>query len=194
MQTPRLTAHAKQLLTNDPAQFRNDYGDYYIAGLQLGADAGCSLSVEASSEGRTGTTKLSVTVHAVFWDATTETVDTQSSQTSAFALNFMAYSTLDHSFVEQHYAQGAQLASIKELAKRHMQAVLRLQADVDQELMLWRVWPTAELSIGQCQALCGTGVVSYLVLEPYSHLLEVRKIQAKGSMRKEALNLFASGL
>ncbi|ETI27793.1 hypothetical protein G647_00242 [Cladophialophora carrionii CBS 160.54] len=192
--TPRLTDQARCLLEKDPGRFRDEYGDYYIAGLQLGADAGCSLSVAASSESRTETTKLSVTVHVLFWDATAETEDTQSSQTSAFALNFMAYDTLTHSFVEQHCAEGAQTGSIKELAKRYMQAVLHLQASVDRKLVEWRVSPSAQLSIGQCQALCGTGVVSHLVLEPYSHLLEVRRLQATVHNWKNTRNSMLSEL
>lgn len=44
-----MTEKAKNLLCNDPAAFKRDYGDYYVTGYEMGA----SLSIELRSKSLT---------------------------------------------------------------------------------------------------------------------------------------------
>ena len=171
--TPSLEVEARELLQSNPAQFQDRFGDYFVTGLQVGASAGCCLTASQTTESKESTTKISVTVHAFLWDATTESSETHQSSSSTYNLDFSGYNTLLEHFGSKQCSSGSPPGPVLNLASAYMTQVTDLQHAFAHEMKAHELVTGARVSRSSCSAACKAGLVSHLILRPYRQLPEV---------------------
>ena len=185
-QTPELTAAAREALMVNPAGFRDTYGDYFVAGLQVGANAGLCFTVHEDSHVHDTKVKLSLTVHALFCEATTEKSEEHHSMYSNLDVSFCGYNTLLEKFDQKHSSKGDSTSDLLRLVGLYASQVERLRPAVRELLAEYNLDAASPISWDQVNAICMSGLVSYVVLRPYSQLPEVARIKPRFQITEKA--------
>ena len=162
-------------MNNGTALFRKAYGDYYVCGYELGADAGATLSATTESMASQETLTLTLTVKALFWEKTTPPVtETWKKASASSTLEFCGYSTLGP-MSEQVAVKGTSAEEQKQLqqrAKDYLELIPCLRKDVDSKLAELSLEDGQKLPLAACSRICRSGLVVQLLLAPYARLNE----------------------
>ena len=156
----------------DRSRFLALYGDYYVAGLELGGDVGVCFSLASDATFRETEVSVSVTAHALFWDATAEHTEreTESQQHSDFT--FSAYNTLTQEFEQKHCSRPEERGSVLSSAGVYLGQIESLRSEVDRAVDKYGLQHGHKVSWSRVMEVCTSGLVSHVVLLPYSKLPE----------------------
>ncbi|KAF5696335.1 hypothetical protein FGLOB1_13608 [Fusarium globosum] len=175
-QPPPLSIAAKSMLQSQgPREFANVYGDYYVSGYELGADAGASLSATTESKESKERLAITVKVKALFFErALPEVVTTTSSSDSSSCITFAGYSTVGNSkrVVEAKDLSEMGLTALQKVSAAFLQEVGALESSARKEMDRLGLVDGQQLSLEQCTEVCRSGLVVQLLLTPYHRLVE----------------------
>ena len=181
---PHLSTPALHILESPdgPANFAQVYGDYYVAGFELGADAGACLAASARNWSSVESVTLSATVKLLFFSTTTSTTETDVQQTASADLNFCGYDTLRDQNVDVKVASSHACSSIQEAAEKFQARAAVLHEDVISALAGLPVDLSKPLSGTDYELLIGSGLIVQLLLMPYQSLPQyVSVLSSKGT-------------
>lgn len=176
-----LSTSAQKLLMrqNGLELFRESFGEYYVAGFELGADAGACYSVleEFSSQAELLEVKMKVKILWMEAEATLAHKD-QRQEYASNSMRFIAYNTLTQMEVSESIRPGEPLWIFQKRVAEHTSTLKRLHNDV--LVALEQILPPEQNTFGleDCRRLCMTGLVRTVILLPYATLkpLRVRKL------------------
>lgn len=174
-ETPPLSEEAIILLQmrDGKERFRKRYGDFYISGFALGADAGACMSAATSSK-RTKTKKeVTVKVKALFWSKSKTFTKTDESTSIEASISLSGYSTLDLEPAQMQtgpQTSPQEMLTLNKIADGYMTRVRELQVTVRDLMEDIGLKHGARLPLGDCVKLCKSGLVAELLLEPYARL------------------------
>ncbi|KAK0642162.1 hypothetical protein B0T16DRAFT_462167 [Cercophora newfieldiana] len=181
--TPVLSAQAISILRSEDgeAKFRSRFGDFYICGFALGADAGACMSASTESMTSEESLEITVKVKALFFEVEATYTETWSSASQSASISFSGYSTLDPSPEpcsltlasgaspdDASYARNQQI--IRDRATLYLAKVSTLQKQVWESLQHLGLTHGAKLGLSDCTKLCRSGLVAELLLAPYARL------------------------
>ena len=164
---------AKSSLEIGGLSFGQQFGDYYVAGFELGADVGCSLNIDASDESQQETIQVKVTLHVLFWDASAAWSDSSQSAASSFRMEFAGYNTLlqhHDAFECPQNAASEAIQNVRKFATVYMDQAGSARLSVKNKLTELGLEGKTTLSREECDRLVGSGLVTGLVLLPYAKL------------------------
>ncbi|KAH6876590.1 hypothetical protein B0T10DRAFT_566805 [Thelonectria olida] len=173
--TPTLSEKAIAILQSPHGEelFRKRYGNYYVCGFALGADAGACMSASTESRSSQETIAITVAVKVLFWSESATHTEVMTSQSHSSTLSFSGYSTLDTGQPCALDSKGASPRDEEELRKQandYLVKVRELQTKVRDVMAEVGVVDGAELPLSDCARLCRSGLVVELLLTPYARL------------------------
>jgi hypothetical protein len=188
--TPSFTPKALALLRSPDgdgeSRFREQYGDFFVAGYVLGGDAGACLSLDEYSRNEAERTEITVTVKVLFSEASDSKKEEKVHVKSSAAMAFAGY----NSFTGE--SQALNFASTQEREHKQLQAaaakfigqVAWLEREVRKRLNGLGVKDGAKMPLSEGLTLCQTGVVVQLLMFPFARLQQfvqtVPRIQMAG--------------
>ncbi|OOQ91472.1 hypothetical protein PEBR_00815 [Penicillium brasilianum] len=182
---PEFSREAVSILTQVDGEsgFRERYGDYYVYGYELGADAGACISAESSTYDSEETLKITVTVKVLFASVSASHTESSQRHESSAKFTFSGFSTL-HGEVESSPgtsspASVADLQALQNQASAHMARVARLDQELQERMTSLGLTGGAKLPWHLCGEICRAGVVVQLLLAPFRSLVEYQAIRAK---------------
>lgn len=174
---PMFSVEAKKMLKSQDGltQFRKAYGDFYIWGYELGADAGATLSASTETLTSRQTLTLTLTVRVLFWEETTPPITKTWEEASATTtLDFCGYSTLGAKS-EQTVFKGSSTEEQQQLqrqAKVYLEQIASLHTDVRGRLAELGLKDGEKLPFSACSTICRSGLVVQLYIAPFARLAE----------------------
>ena len=153
--------------------FQARFGDYYVAGYHLGADAALMLSEGATTSSTVERLSVKVEVTVLFYNDshTEEKFFTESSANSTFRLS--GFDTLSDLHVSETRIGSAGLDSLRKAAGGLSGMANQLANRVSTKMDGLRLQNSDSLGFETCEKLCGSGLVVQLILLPLSTLREV---------------------
>lgn len=197
---PKFSLEASTLLTqaDGDARFRERYGDYYVYGYELGAEAGACISAESSTYSSAESLKITVTVKVLFVSASATHMETLEEHKSSASFTFSGFSTL-HGEVKSYpgvFPVGsiaptpvADLIYLQKKANEHVARVARLDHELQERMISLGLTGGAKLPLSLCGKVCRSGLVVQLLLAPFGNLFEYQTICAKRGPRAMAAHL-----
>jgi hypothetical protein len=186
---PKFSREAAGILTQVDGEpgFRERYGDYYVYGYELGAEAGACISAESSTYDSAESRKITVTVKTLFGSASTSHKETFQEHQSSVKLTFSGFSTL-HGEVKSYPgtpgpASVADLLALQEGANANMARVARLDHELQERMTSLGLTGGGQLPWHLCGEICRAGLVVQLLLAPFRTLVEYQAIGAKRDAR-----------
>ncbi|KAI9163801.1 hypothetical protein HJFPF1_05428 [Paramyrothecium foliicola] len=137
--TPVFSKEAIALLQSGKgaeSRFRKRYGDYYVCGFVLGADAGACMSADTESKSSEETLEITVKVKVLFFEASATHTEVIKSQSQSSSISFSAYSTLENvqplslTISGRSTSPAADQQLLQRRAKEYLEKFKRLQQDV----------------------------------------------------------------
>lgn len=185
--TPSLSDSALKLLlkSDGPARFREMYGDFYICGYELGADAGACISASTESTSEHETLKVTVAVKLLFYTASTSHTEEDSSSSTSSALSFCGFSSLEGSatsLVSKDLLAREQ-AQLQRAATEYMLKVGSLDSEVRARLSQLSLKDGQRLPLSTSFLIYQSGLVVQLLLAPFSRLNQYVKIAGRAHMK-----------
>ncbi|KAJ5080926.1 hypothetical protein N7456_013636 [Penicillium angulare] len=184
---PDFSLEATTILTqpDGDSRFCERYGDYYIHGYELGADAGACISAESSDYSSTETLKITVTVKVLFVSASVSHTKTFEDQKSSASFAFSGFSTL-HGEVKKCPRSSpdgptsmVDLVEMQKEATEHLARVAKLDHEIQERMTSLGLTEGAKLPLNLCGEVCRSGLVVQLLLAPFANLFEYQAICAK---------------
>ncbi|KAJ7306884.1 hypothetical protein DFH08DRAFT_1053777 [Mycena albidolilacea] len=179
---PEFTTHARRLLydPHNRDSFRAAYGDYFVAGLCLGADNATFLS---SSSGKNVQSEMKdIKVQAKFFGFTKTVYDKRTEEHSENRSFDITYSGLDTLRAYQETTRATDERAYEGVKARAAQSVAdgqglmeRVRGVMDEMHLVDR----AKLTSNQLTEVCRSGLVVELLLMPYGGLKEYAEITAR---------------
>jgi hypothetical protein len=171
-QFPRYSASARRLLGSVDGQkkFQKLYGDFFIRGYTLGADAGVCVTAQFDKDSSKESLQVKVTVTILGWSESVEhNESTESSKVSA-SLKFCGYSTLYNKTEseETKSSLASDQAKLGRLAAKYTNLVSRLEADVKRSLGELKLVEGGVVPAATAFELCRSGLVVQLLLFPHA--------------------------
>ena len=174
MGEPALSSAAKDVLVKSGVRgFEEVYGDYYVAGLGLGADSGVCVSFSQEDKQESEAYSITVTVKVLFFKVSHTWSHEETQAMQAISMTVTGFDTLTGKLVElsSEGSGGLEMlrADVATLAARNV----TIGADVArlrQEVGLADGKPATS---GQWELVCRKNLVAELLLCPYSALTEV---------------------
>lgn len=154
--------------------FQQTYGDFYVCGYELGADAGATLNATTQSSSTIETLELTVAVKALFAEASSTSSISKSSFDYSSGMTFSGYSTLDNdqlTIASVTLSEGQQQA-LKAAAGRFLEKIQSLEAMARAKLKSMRLVDGQTLPFSACVEVCQSGLVVQLLLAPFARLEE----------------------
>ena len=174
--TPPLSSAAVDLLqaTDSPTSFRKKYGDYYVCGYELGADAGASLSATNKSSKVDETLALTIAVKVVFFESSATTTTTTTAMSSSSSMAFSSYSTLNNDALSLHSdsLSVAEQEKLRHAASIYLKKVGSLDHHARKELGRLGLTDGQTVPLSRCTQICKSGLVVQLLLAPFARLNE----------------------
>lgn len=169
---PRYSKPVRRLLNskNGEKEFRELYGDFFIRGYTLGADAGVCVTARFDSHSSKEELQVKVTVRILGWSKSAEHREsTQSSEVSA-ALSLCGYSTLkgESESLETKSVSASDQAKLGAVAVKYNTLVARLESDVKKGMQELNLIEGARIPASQAFGLCRSGLAVQLLLFPYA--------------------------
>lgn len=162
----------KILQVEGPEKFRQTFGDFYVYGYEIGADAGACMSVSTSSTDTRNRLKITVSVKVLFFKASVSHTEEWSSFDETASFTFCGYSTLDASS-RSLSAQGnsrSELQGLQAGAAEYLAKVGSLEEQVRTQLATIGLKDGGLLPLSKSQDLCESGLVVQLLLAPFARL------------------------
>ncbi|KAJ5646644.1 hypothetical protein N7490_003016 [Penicillium lividum] len=189
---PDFSLEASTTLTqpNGDSRFRERYGDYYIYGYELGADAAACISAESSTYSSKESLNITVTVKVLFVSASVSHKETFEEFKSSASFTFSGFNTL-HSEVQSHpgISSVADLINLQKQATEHMARVATLDQELQERMISLGLGGGTRLPLSSCGEVCRSGLVVQLLLAPFANLFEYQTICAKRDLHAiDAMN------
>ncbi|CAG9982475.1 unnamed protein product [Clonostachys byssicola] len=180
-QPPLLSMAAQTVLLEQGSQrFAEIYGDYYVAGYELGADAGASLFARTDSKSSEETLVVTVTVKVLFAKKKLPpyTKKWQSSQSSS-SICFAGYNTLGSSkkSLEARDLSPMGLSALQSTSAAYLDKVRALDPTARGELERLGLRDGQSISLSKCSEICESGLVVQLLLAPYARLTQYIELE-----------------
>jgi hypothetical protein len=168
---PLLSGEAQKLLAKEGvAAFEAAYGDYYVAGLTLGADCGICICFAQHDRSETEAWSFTVTVRFLFMSASHTWSEEKASNLADVRMTTLGYDSLTgknlnmatqgQAGVQQLRAAAAELSAASESIGEELEARMRRLGLKDQRKM----------GISDLEGLHAAQVVVGLLLRPYKGL------------------------
>ena len=175
-QTPPLSSAAVALLraTDGPRTFQKEYGDYYVCGYELGADAGATLSATSKSSKMDETLTLTVTVKVLFFEGSATVTTTTTEMSSSASMSFSGYSTLhnDALSLQSNSPSVTEQGKLQRAASTYLERIGSLDHQAREELKRLGLVDGQILPLSYCTQICTSGLVVQLLLAPFARLNE----------------------
>ncbi len=155
-------------------RFRQRYGDFYVCGFVLGADAGACMS--ASTEARSSQESLEITVKVktLFFKASATHTESKTEQSASSSIAFSGYSTLDGGQPCALALAGGSSAYEQRVvqlrATEYLDKVKGLPQQVRKVMKEAGLVDGGSLALADCTRLCRSGLVAELLLAPFARL------------------------
>jgi hypothetical protein len=171
-----LTAEAEETLgsENGPEKFRGKYGDFYLAELGLGGDAGVYVTTSASSSASSEDISVVAEVNVLFFSDDVEVArshEAQLSRSAEFAL--VAHDTVDKKSIVQKWSgwETAKANDAQNKALEYSRKTDGLDGRVREALS--DVKP-GKVSQEDCEKLWKAGVIAEMLFVPFRTLRQVK--------------------
>ncbi|CAG9991061.1 unnamed protein product [Clonostachys byssicola] len=177
---PRLDLGAIRLLSDSPDpinEFRRAYGDFYVAGLRVGAVNNTTISGEMANKSFFEATRLQLKIKALFLTHNKSIDDVNQSKSNSGGLSVAAFDSLTafYSNFTAHNLEDGLTAGY--IASDNKQKAMNLGNRASEVLF-------KEFSLGlngavyqdSVDRLCDRGLVTELLLAPYSSLREYQSL------------------
>jgi hypothetical protein len=159
---PPLSAEAIELLKKGgEEEFRKVYGEYYIGGLVIGAEAAVLFESKVEHESETETLAVTVKVTVLFWSAEVSVNKSFSSESGSTEISMSAFDTLSSSILPSTALTDSNFGKLRE---QYQGKVNRLEQRVKEVVEKCKDKDIDELA--------SQGAVLEVVLVPYSQLKE----------------------
>jgi len=155
--------------------FEKVYGDYYVAGYNIGADTGlmCGESAQANSTVEKLSVKVEVTA-LLYTDTYTDSkFFSTAGESSSFSL--AGFDTLSDLHVLENSMGGGGLNSLRQKATSLSAMADQLTSRVQAKLRNFGLYEKQALSFEMCEKICESGLVVELILLPINKLRDVVK-------------------
>jgi hypothetical protein len=173
-QAPSLSAEAIGVLTSKGLEgFQKKYGDYYVAGYQLGADTAVMISTSECDRTKAERVAVKVEAQVAFWSA--EHVENKFFRyaTKSAMVNLSGFDTLSNSRWKDS-TLGTDLDGIRATAAYIANLAQDLPSRVDEKLRDIGLDSDSVVTQGDCLNMCRSGIVVEIVLLPISRLRQVQ--------------------
>lgn len=186
--SPILSQSALTLLesANGPARFRAAYGDYYICGYELGADAGVCLSASTESTTTTQSLEITVAVKILFYTASKTHTERSSSFSTSSTMTFCGYNSLEQKTDELTSPDKSTLeqqARLRDASAEYMKKVGSLDSEVRVSMARLGLEDAQKLPLSVCPLICQSGLVVELLLAPFARLNQYVKRASRLQMK-----------
>ena len=147
--------------------FRKLYGDYYVAGYVLGGESAAMLSQSSDSSSTVEKLSLTVSVHALFWDAshTEEHVSMQADQHAEW--NVVGFDTLTGTMESLSSGKGGTLKTVRETCLKFAALGKSLPNRVEKKIQDCGLIEGQPVSWEHCEKSCMEGLVVELIVMPW---------------------------
>lgn len=164
------------------AEFKKLYGDFFVSGYVLGADAGICLSSDVHDRSEKESLKITVTVKVLFVSASASHTEEHAKEESSASLSVCGYSTMQNvnESVATRSASLVEQGEVQEVAARYMAMVASLEDDARErlrKLALLKEGHRLPLSTGF--DACRAGLVVQLLLSPFSRMEEYVRVSSR---------------
>ncbi|QMW26339.1 hypothetical protein COH20_010775 [Aspergillus flavus] len=147
-----------------PSYFSEIYGEYYVASLQLGADAGLLASSAFNEHIETESLDVKGTVHILWWDIE-KSIHTESHSSEFWSqIKVTGFDTLTGEDLTHISPQG------DGEVMNYVQRVTGLEARVRQKMDEFALTKNKVVDWHMCKSLCEAGLVAEITLLPYSQV------------------------
>ncbi|RPA86776.1 hypothetical protein BJ508DRAFT_357872 [Ascobolus immersus RN42] len=151
------------------------YGDYYVAGFNIGADAGVMLSKSTESRLAEERLELEIKIKILFATIRKRTTDTSWSFSSDAKITLAGFYTLESLLLDQKVVGGGE--AFFDMVEKAISVIERMDdvpAEVEKILENLGVRRGVDVTHEMCEELCLSGVVAELILLPVETLREVQ--------------------
>jgi hypothetical protein len=186
---PPLTQAAIKLLRSHAGadKFRKVYGDFYVCGYVLGADAGACLSAVTDTREQSEKLEVAVTVKVLFFKSTVTHTETKSSVKSSVDFHFCGYNTLENKTEAMQFKtpdntsqvgwfrpilDKVQETQIRDAANTAMAKVSALEKEVRKRAKKLQLRDGKRIPLDLTRDICEEGIVIELLLAPFARLGE----------------------
>jgi hypothetical protein len=177
---PKYSEAALKLLgqPGGATKFRKLYGDFFIRGFTLGADAGICLAAHAHSTDTKEQLKVKLTVKVLFWSASVEHEETTENHEGSADLKVVGYSTMAGEFekLETESTSYWDQQRVRDVATKYMRVISSLEKDVRANLTELKLKEGARVPLTEAFGLCRSGIVVQLLLFPHARTEQYLRI------------------
>lgn len=172
--TPTLSVSALQTLeTGGLAAFQETYGDYYVAGVNIGADSGVLVSQSLNTSLKTESYSVTVSVKVIFFTVSHTWTHDEREDLRDSKFTVTGFSTLQDTHVELSSVEGASTFTMREAALRFAKINNSLDVIVDRALEKYGLTGSRVIDLGTFGEICASGLAVELVVLPYTSLRQV---------------------
>jgi hypothetical protein len=150
----------------DRSSFSRKYGDYYVASLRLGADAGLLASVSTKERTELESMNVKAKLKVLWWDVETSYYEESQSYEAWSAFDITAFETLTGSNVQN----GALEEPSQKVAVDFIQRVSDLENRVRDKMRELDLQKDKILKPEDVQKICESGLVSEITLLPNAQI------------------------
>jgi len=177
--TPLLSQEALSVLQSGrdaEERFRQRFGDFYVCGFVLGADAGACMSASTESSSSKETLEITVKVKLLFFEASATHTEVKEEHSASSSISFSGYSTLDNMqpctlMLPGGTGQsGSDQRVLQQTAREYLNRVQGLQEQVQKVMNEVGLVDGGNLKLADCTRLCRSGLVVELLLAPFARL------------------------
>lgn len=173
-QTPRFAPEAIRILEDKDglARFRALFGDYYVCGYELGADAGACLSASTRDTSTEQTLTLTVSVKLLWMTESVSHTEHSQSATESATMTFSGYNSLGNESLSRksESVSPSEQAELKKVANRWLKTIGALEAASRTRMRDLGVHDDQRLPLSACESICRSGLVVRLLMAPFAHL------------------------
>lgn len=150
--------------------FRGQFGDYYVAGIRLGADTSTFVSYSTASSSEDSRLALAGTVKLLFFSKDIRYDEASQSSSEAGTISLEGYDTLSGDRVSTRADDAAGTRRLIGRGREFVTMGKQLQVRVENKLDELGLKDSQLLSMERCTALCRAGLVVELILLPFAGL------------------------
>ncbi|KAL2015525.1 hypothetical protein VTK56DRAFT_5342 [Thermocarpiscus australiensis] len=171
---PLLSDEAHSLLSKDGiAAFEAAYGDYYVAGLTLGADCGICISFSQHDRSEAESWSITVTVRFLFMSASHTWSDARASTLNDVQMTTLGYDSLTGKNINLSTRGEAGVQQLRTSAAELMTRSETIVEEVEARLQKLGLRDKSGLGISDLQSAQASQLVVGLILCPYTGLMQV---------------------
>ncbi|KAK3070134.1 hypothetical protein LTR53_010993 [Teratosphaeriaceae sp. CCFEE 6253] len=188
---PPLAEPARLALQSSLSEFHTQFGDYFVVALELGADIGCCLGISSDSSAESESTAITVTAHALFWDASMTSESSTSTEHAELRVGFRSYNTFNNSNETVDVVSPGDAAIVRSYAARYMQQTVDLAPRLQTEMKRLNLSEDSDLDTfrwSDCDKVVFAGLGVQYILLPFSVVPEVRELQAMNQQSRDAVS------